>query len=228
MQPALVPERSGLLFDPRCSSQLLLPLREGFILLRGLCPISGSIVGLAALVFDVDAALQGFRPFLQFRGNLAHVAGMDDGDSFVGHDGNRQAHHRKLFLVASTIDGIDETLQAIVTVVEIRDDQIETFDDGLADGVDAVQPAHEDEVISPDMADEPLCSGEFSHDRGEDAAGHDEDFVSAPLAVAVGEGFEVFGIGVGTCEGRPALNSGGGFEQDGGVAGEAGEGVGIE
>ena len=153
---------------------------------------------------------------------------MRDGAPFVGHDGDRETHHRKLLFVASPIDGIDIALEAIVTVVEIRDHQIEAFDNGLADGVDAVGPAHEYKVVSPDMADKSFCTGQFSHYRSEDAAGDDEDFISTAIAIAIVKGFKIVDIDIGQGEGLSALNSGGGFKQDRGVAREAGEGVRIK
>lgn len=49
-----------------CWSEFLLLMRRGVVFLCLLCSRTRRIDGLAALVFDIDAALQGLRTFLQF------------------------------------------------------------------------------------------------------------------------------------------------------------------
>lgn len=153
---------------------------------------------------------------------------MGNGDPFIGNNGNGETHDRKLLLIPTAINGVDIALEAIVPVVKVRNDQIETFGHGLADGVDVVRVAHEDEIISADGADKSLRAGEFSHHIGEDAARHDEDFISTAIAIPVVEGLEIVDIDVGEREGLPALDPGSGFKQNSGVAREASEGIGIE
>jgi len=153
---------------------------------------------------------------------------MGNGDAFVGDNGNRETHDGKLLSISPAINGIDITLEAIVTVVKVRNDQVETFDHGLADGVDFVRAAHEHESISADMTDKALRPGEFSDHRRENAARHDKNLITTAVSVPVVKRFEIVDIDIGKCEGLSALDPGNGFQQDRRVAWEASERIGIE
>ena len=123
-------------------------LRSG-IALQGKC----FTYSLAALVFDVDAAFHGLGSFLELRGDLTDVPGMGNGISLVGDNGNGEAHDWKLFLIASTVHGVDVALEAILSIVEVWNDEVKSLDDGLANRVDGSRSTQEDKVVASDMAD---------------------------------------------------------------------------
>jgi len=57
----------------------------------------------------------------------------------------------------------------------------------LADGVDAVGPAHADEVISSDVVEKSLRAHGFPDHGGQDSACNDEDLLTTVIAVAIVE-----------------------------------------
>ena len=81
---------------------------------------------------------------------------MGDGPAFVRDDGNRQAHDGELFFISPTVHRVDVALEAIVPVIEIRNHQVKSFDNGLANLVNMVRSAHEDKVIASDVSHEAL------------------------------------------------------------------------
>lgn len=153
---------------------------------------------------------------------------MGNGNSLVGDDGDRQAHDRKLLFIPATVYGVDITLEAILTVVEIGNHQIKSFDDGFADCVDGVRSAHEDKVVASDMADKSFRPRQLADYCREDAAGDDQHFVSTSIAVAVVERLEIVDVEVGEREGLLALDSSSSFTEDGGVTRQACEGIRVE
>ena len=170
----------------------------------------------------------GFRQVLELRRNLTDITGMVDGTMTVCDDRNRQAHHRKLFVILFPVDGVDIALKPVVAIIKIRNHQIKSPDHRLANGTDVVRVAHEDKVVAAHMSDKPFSFRKFPDDGGENAAGDNEYFVAPAVSVAVVKRFEIIDVEIGQRKGLAAFNAGRGFKEDAGIAGKTGERVGIK
>jgi len=147
---------------------------------------------------------------------------------FVRHQGDGQTHNGKSFVVAAAVDGVDEPCLSIFRIVEIRNDQVEPLDESLANRIDGGGSAHEHKVVSTHMPDESVGTGQFADHGREDSAGDYQDFVAAGIAIPVVERFEVVDIQIGQGEGCPAFDARGRFMENRAVAGESGEGIGVQ
>ena len=180
------------------------------------------------VVLHVDAAGSALSDFLQFRDNLADISRVGDGAMFIRHHGDGHTHDGKSFVVAAAVDGVDESCLSILRIVEVRNDQIEPLDEGLADRIDGGGGAHKHKVVSAHMADESVGAGQFADHGGKDPAGDDQDFVAAGIPIPIVERLEVIDVQVGQGKGRSVFDAGGRFVENGAVAGEPGEGIRVQ
>ena len=78
------------------------------------------------------------------------------------------------------------------------------------------------------MTDESVRSSQFTDDRGQDPAGDDQHFVATGIPITVVERLEVVEIKIGQCERGAAFNPCRRFVENGAVAWQASEGIGIQ
>src|SRR5205823_4339040 len=171
-----------------------------------------------------------FRVALHLRRQLAHLRRVREAAVLVGDDPDRQSHQRHAVQLTAPILAEVVPGPAVLLVVLVRNQRVEHLEHLAAHVGDRVERDDEDEVVPPDVPDEPAVAEQSFHDVVEDARQDVDDPIAVVVALELIQVGVTYGEQLAVFHAPPdlALDLGGARQAGGRVDGDVARGAGHE